>query len=374
MDGAWPRRFVGAITAMVTALSVLLSVTPAHAVPADPVDGPDQRVIFNNPWGGTAAQRRIADEYIRLIDTAPAGTEVRIGFYSLSDVKLTSAIIEAEKRGVRIQVIVNRHAWSTKQVKRLRKALGSNRSAATWVSKRPKNWTHSKFLAIEYGEIVVISSQNGTKSGIWQQQNDAAITYGDHTLYQAVVRQFDLMGRGETSSAVLGTRVSSGTTTLRFYPASRANGYATFGLLDDITCEVDGERTKVWGVMWIWTVAGKPVANRLATLARQGCDVRMIVSTQQTTKSIRKILLKGGVATKVPKGSKWPHSKYFVVDGHDADGQRLQVVYAGSPNLTAAAFNSNDEIGLTSVSPALVTAYETNHRWLWDSHTRKLTK
>ena len=307
-----PGRWATRILAVVAALGVLLPATPAYAEsvePAPELSAPKapaitQKVIFNNPWGKTSAQRRIADEYIRLIRTAASGTNVRIGFFSLSDVKLTDAMIAAKKRGVRIQVIVNSHAWNTKQVKRLRKALGTNRSKRAWVAKRPKNWTHSKFVAVESGQVVVISSQNGTKSGIWQQQNDAVITRGDATLHDAVVRQFELMSRGETSRAALGTRVTSGTTTLRFYPASSHAGQAILGLLNDISCEVGGRRTRVWGIMWIWTAAGQPVAKRLAELAQEGCDVRMIVSPLETRKSIRKILLKGGVATKVPNGSK----------------------------------------------------------------------
>ena len=359
---------------MVAALSVLLSGMPAHAESStDPIQ-PAQQVIFNNPWGRTAAQRRIADEYIRLIGTAAAGTHVRIGFYSLSDEKLTDAIIAAKKRGVRIQVIVNRHAWSTKQVKRLRTSLGTNRAKAAWVIKRPKNWTHSKFVAVESGQIVAISSQNGTKSGIWQQQNDAVITYGDAILHDAVVRQFDLMGRGTTSRTKLGTQAVSGPTTLRFYPAPSDAGHAILGLLNDVTCQVSGVRTKVWGIMWIWTAAGKSVAKRLAGLAREGCDVRMIVSPLQTRKSIQKILLKGGVATKVPKGAKWPHSKYFVIDGHDAKGEPLRAVFAGSLNLTGTALERNDEIALTSVSPKVVTSYQANHAQLWKSRTKKLRK
>lgn len=374
--GLLRRRWNAVLVALVALVLLGSSVVPAAADSSPDPAGPEpvQRTLFNNPWGKTAAQRRIADEYIRLIRTATPGSGVRIAFYSLSDEKLTNAMIAAKQRGVRIQVLVNRHAWNTKQVKRLRKALGTKRSRAAWVSKRPRNWSHSKFLAIEVGEVSVVSSQNGTKSGIWQQQNDAVVTSGDSALYQALVRQFELMSAGETKPSVLGRQVTSGSTTLRFYPAPDHARNPVSGLLNDITCQVDGRRTKVWGIMWIWTAAGKPVAKKLADLAKQGCDVRMIVSPKQTRKSIQKALLKGGVSVRVPKGSKWPHSKYFVVDGHDADGAPLKVVYAGSPNLTGTALNSNDEVGLTSTSAATVAAYQANHKSLWGSRTKKLKK
>lgn len=98
----------------------------------DPDFLPTSTPMFNDPSGSRAAQDRLQDYLVKLIDCTPPvnpdGTQatIRLTFYSLTYAPVRRALVAAARRGVSVQVISNSHADRFRAWRRLVRKLGSD--------------------------------------------------------------------------------------------------------------------------------------------------------------------------------------------------------------------------------------------------------
>ena len=90
---------------------------------------------FNDPHlkkGWFKIERRV----ISTINNTKKGSTIRIAIYSLDRVPVAQALVEAHKRGVKVQMLLNDH-WENRAIKILRAEIGKNRNKKSL--KKPGN-------------------------------------------------------------------------------------------------------------------------------------------------------------------------------------------------------------------------------------------
>ena len=172
--------------------------TPAAAAVGTytPVTG----AIFNRPVGTAAEQRRIFTHVNRTIDSAPAGSTIRIAVFSFSEKVTADKLLAAQRRGVHVQLVFDDHTISA-QMKRLRAALARIPGARSFVvychrscrgsggNMHDKIFTFSKAGAAE--NITMIGSNNMTAYNATRQWSNIYTIVNDPAMYFTVSGVFD---------------------------------------------------------------------------------------------------------------------------------------------------------------------------------------
>ena len=103
--------------------------TPTEAVPKpEPVWSPGPATTFNYPFSTAAKRNAIRHRVLKAIKYTPRGARIRLATFSYADAKMTRALIRAHKRGVSVQLLVNRDGERLgRSYDRLQRALGDRR-------------------------------------------------------------------------------------------------------------------------------------------------------------------------------------------------------------------------------------------------------
>lgn len=354
-------------------------VPPTHAATA-PLrvarTQPVPSVVFNIPSGSPEQQNAIASHLNALAAAAPRGALIRIAVYRLTSPTFTQTLIDAGKRGVRVQVVLDAGARRSAAYHRLAKALGTRKGRSSWVVTCAKGCIgdeimHDKFFLFSRTgsrrDVVVQSSANLTTTNRVNAWNNA-VTISDPRVYAAYGRYFSaLAARRHYASHV--TR--SGRVTLYTFPrAGRTPKSDTlYTQLGHVGC---AGHTSVH--LTTFTFTRTAVARRLWSLAHQGCDVRVIYTN--LGRSARKILTRAGGPRLLSSHysyfdpntddlvEAYVHSKYVTIGGMYA-GRERRLVITGSPNITRPGLRHNDEVMLAIADADVYGAYESNFARLW---------
>ncbi len=73
-----------------------------------PVWSPGPATTFNYPFASTTERDAIRHRVLKAIKYAPSGSRIRLATFSYYDARLSRALIRAHKRGVSVQLLVNR--------------------------------------------------------------------------------------------------------------------------------------------------------------------------------------------------------------------------------------------------------------------------
>ena len=73
-----------------------------------PVWSPGAATTFNYPFATAAKRNAIRHRVLKAIKYTPRGGRIRLATFSYADAKMTRALIKAHKRGVSVQLLVNR--------------------------------------------------------------------------------------------------------------------------------------------------------------------------------------------------------------------------------------------------------------------------
>src|SRR3569833_800538 len=200
---AWLAVFV-----LVFAAMSYLSTGAALAA-FDPQAGP----VFNNPESDTAEQYAIMQRIEDDVDSAPAGSVIRMAFYSINLEGFADRLIAAHRRGVYVQVLMDQHSKNSTWT-RLVTALGGKVSTASassfaalcyggcvahhYADGAPAAWLHTKLYLFSGGgkRTVTISSANPTDAQAEVAWNNSYTVVADDGLYNAYVKTFTDMAMG----------------------------------------------------------------------------------------------------------------------------------------------------------------------------------
>jgi phosphatidylserine/phosphatidylglycerophosphate/cardiolipin synthase-like enzyme len=65
--------------------------------------------LFNDPLGSKSEQKTIVNHIIGLIDNTPSKESISVGLYSFDDKNVAKSLIRASKRGVKVQIALDRY-------------------------------------------------------------------------------------------------------------------------------------------------------------------------------------------------------------------------------------------------------------------------
>ncbi len=385
------RRF----TAAVVVAALLTAGLPALASADKYV--PTTKVIFNNPWGPTAAQHRINRSIDKVITYAPRGSTIRISQYAFSRRETAKALISAHRRGVNVRIVVNDHDV-TSAIKRIRRVLGDDIQARSFVvvcksgCRPPRGGNnHSKFFAFSRlgtaEKVVMVGSGNLTfKAATWQA-NDHVVITGQRTLYAVFAAVFDDMARDRPTPRPY-WRVTKGRYSAEFLPVGRSSADPIARELSKVTCKA-GKGTGVRGrtlirvSMWTWSgKRGVNLAKQLRALDRRGCRVEVIVGAPSPTvmQQLRRLGKNGGITVRDSRVDRnrdgevdrAVHHKYLLVSGgYDGDRTAHRVV-TGSLNWTTGALTHGDELVLSIDGAKIHRQYSANFERIWRNNARPM--
>ena len=117
----------GCVAALVVATMSVVS-TPATAATWSPPAGP----FFNNPTGDSGQRNFIVHRINNSIRYAAKGSYIRFVTYNLDRADTVDHLIAAHKRGVHVQILVNRKMWSSGE-RKLAGRLGTTRSRPSFI-------------------------------------------------------------------------------------------------------------------------------------------------------------------------------------------------------------------------------------------------
>jgi phosphatidylserine/phosphatidylglycerophosphate/cardiolipin synthase-like enzyme len=342
--------------------------------------GAPSSAVFNIPSGSAQQQNAIGHHVNELAAGAPRGALIRVAVYQFTSATFAQTLVDAGKRGVHVQLVIDASSRSSAAYRRVAKALGTSRKRSSWVTACTKGCIgdtimHNKFYLFSRSgsarDVVVQASANLTTSNRVNAWNNA-FTISDRGLYRGYGRYFSaLAARRHHASYYHVTR--SGRVTAYTFPraGSTTRSDTLYELLGHVGC-ARGTAVHVT----TFSLTRTRVAQRLWSLAHQGCDVR-IIYTNLGTRARRLLTRAGGPQllnshyryldpeTGEPVQA-YVHSKYVAIAGTYSGHQR-RLVITGSPNYTVPGLRHNDETMLAIDDPGMYAAYQANFDDLWQA-------
>jgi phosphatidylserine/phosphatidylglycerophosphate/cardiolipin synthase-like enzyme len=353
----------GVVVVTVSALTI------GCAAPAVAQDRRERRLApssaqFNVPSGTPEQQNAIADHIDSLIDATPPGGLIRIAIYKFTSPTFANALVNAERRGVRVRLVVDGGSRGNAAYRKVAKALGTSRKRRSWIVACEHGCIgdkimHNKFYLFSRtgpaSDVVVQSSANMTTTNRVNAWNNA-FTTSDSALYRGYGDYFSALAERRHHKGHY--RVTHGDdATLYTFP--RASGDTLYQMLGHVGCS-GGTAVRVA----TYDLTRTDIARRLWSLAHQGCDVRVVYT--ELGKRAGRLLRRAGGPRILDSHYRdtFVHSKYVLIDGSYA-GENRQIVITGSPNDTKPGLRDNDEAMLAIDDPAIHARYADNFAALW---------
>ena len=382
---------------------MLLSVSVSTAVAYEPDSGP----TFNQPVpNGDQDAYRIVNHITGAVRGVPAydplfpRPEIKIATYSHDLNGVTDELIEAHRRGVSVQMVINDN-WTSYQTKRLIQVLGGDRGARSFVhvcrgacrGAGSRTNQHAKMYLFSHTgtatDVVMTGSANTTGFAAKVHWNDMFTAKDVPNLYDVYAKVFEQMKSDDGDPNGYLPYRADGYDGYFFpkYGFSRAED-PVLDRLNAIRCDAGSGgisgRSAIRINMYAWTGdRGLWLAERLAELKRQGCNVRAIVSNQGA--SVLSTLKRAGIAVRSAsldldgnpnngwENKGWEvftHSKWMVLNG-SFKGSLGKHVWTGSDNWSDLS-NNNDEASIHIRGAGTYARYMDNFDLIWTRWSRRL--
>lgn len=403
---------VMAATVIVTAPNLAAEASPGNTVTeAKAVEAKAARIekpytpktgtVFNNPKSTRTQQRAIITQIERSIDGSKKGSTIRTAQYLFDLNSTADALIAAHKRGVHVQMLVD-DGEDSAPVKRVKKALGTNKSKSSYVyscrrgcMSSVRSVMHAKFYLFSRvgaaSPVSMISSANPYTGNTSKSWNDIHTIVGDKTIYASLNQYFVDMLKDKTNYNYYRTTFS-GKYGLYFFPRTPAPGTAgvtQLTALKKVKCTGVksgygiGGRTSIRVSMWGWTKWRTDVASQLWKLHNQGCNVYVVTNSKRVGEKVYRALLRrsskygvmrvyDGWYDKNHNGAAelYVHQKLLTINGNYNGNSGSKVLWTGSQNFTNEGNRVNNELILSIRSDYQVDRYNRNLNYIRDHATK----
>jgi hypothetical protein len=257
--------------------------------------------IFNRPTGTTSERNEVVARAVRAVGNAEAGARVRLVVERLDDLDLMKALLAAQARGVAVQVIVAEGS-GTYAEQTLAATLGSDTLQPSWVKKCVGSCLggagkqEANFLLVSRagGASEVSLAFNGTPQDKTGQRWTDGFLSTDTYVYTGYDQTFEQMALDSTDTRATRQVTWGPSYAAQLYPIPVDGKDPMLKTVKRIRCQGAKSVVRVTATAWSGT-RGRDLAERLAKLKAQGCDVRAVLG-KQATKKIQKILVRGKVA------------------------------------------------------------------------------
>jgi phosphatidylserine/phosphatidylglycerophosphate/cardiolipin synthase-like enzyme len=403
------KRFLATLVTAICSAGLLsmYMVPTAEAAPYTPTNG----VIFNNPAKSRTLERKIQTTLDKAVSATPRGATISMVMYLFNDNTMLSRLVAAHKRGVNVQLVIDDGA-DAPQVTKLKKALGTNMRARSFVrqckrscmSNYPWSTVHGKVYAFSQvgnaKNVVIISSANPHGVNIYNSWNNSHTIVNNAVVYTAMRKYFldatkdrsnynygnQFRSPGANSSGI----ITNGKYQITLFPRRPAR-IAYLDVLNSVGCRTASNmgskgRTVVRLGMWGFTNPRMDVAKRLWALHNAGCKVDVTMNRGRASRTIMRQLLKKSKKYGQMKvedawrdknrndyGELYIHHKALIVNGR-VGGRNQRVVWTGSQNLTSNGSLYNDDLILRVVDSGTYFAYSKNFSYIQKHYAKRLKK
>ncbi len=328
------------------------------------------------------------DEIHRLLQMVPPGGVVRVVMYDWTHARFANWLGDAARRPADVQVIVDGTQPTSTVMTALRTQLGSgnvhpcpSRDGSACIG---SFINHNKIFLFSHltdgSRFVVVQSSANLNQGQLVKHNNLVVIRGDEALYDAYSNYWNDLRAANRNDDYYRIRDGAEGTRAYFFP--RAAGDTIVSVLDNVDC-TGGGTIRVG--MALFSDERITIARRLDSLARAGCDVRVVLGEGRDSgpepspgDRVGQCLdgsLYGSAGARLCWGvphriagvsSPGLHSKYLLIDArYNASANRRQLVFTGSHNFTGRALRENDEAMLRLEDPAVYRAFFDNWGAIW---------
>lgn len=394
------KNLIVLVTTVLIATTLSLGASPASATKDNfiPSGGP----TFNDPYGSPAQVRAIISELNRTIDSVPKGGKIRVASWNLRSHNIGAALIRAHRRGVSVQVVMDRHNWNPNNpnvdAQRVAQAFKGKKNKKR--KKGMKSWVkrckgscrgtsgiaHSKFFLFDKvrgkknkktgkrnvaKHVMMYGSYNATELGATIQWNDQFTFKGQKKRYQLFNKVFKQMSRDKPLKQGF-QKFNNAKGATHFYPhtGKGTKGDPVMKIFNKVRCtgaNTTNGRTRIRIAQTaMHGDRGLRLARRIAQLHNQGCDIRVVYAMFGTR--VVGILRTAGVPlTHLAWDSnedgiydRYLHAKSMTIVGHYNGKPGARVTWNGSANWTQTAINSDEVVGVIR-RPKVTRKYS---RWI----------
>ncbi len=405
---------LGGLTVVPATAALAPAASPVSVTAGDRADAranwtPPAGVAFNKPRGGVKARTKLIRRVIEGIKHAPKGSTIRFAMYSFDRQDVTKALIKARKRGVRIQMIVNDN-WTSPQTNYLRRVLGTKPRKKNFyvicegACRGGKGNLHMKVYAFSQTgaakKVIMTGSSNLTNRAVSLQWNDQLTLVDEPGLYDAFLKVFKqlkfdrkvknrrLTYNGDDSfDALFYKQEATPTSTVNSSVLSRVpppSKDPVLKRLKAVNCKAKsgygaGGKTVIRIMMYGWNkVRGNYLADRVAYMKRQGCNIAIITSVAGgavvKTLNQARIPLKSAdydyqtnLITEEETVNFYSHLKVMMVNG-TYGGKSVKTVWSGSENWSGTSF-LNDELIIHMTGKKIYNKYLKRYKLIWNRYS-----
>jgi phosphatidylserine/phosphatidylglycerophosphate/cardiolipin synthase-like enzyme len=353
----------------------------AGAALAEPAEArawrPQAGVKTNDPLGSKTQRRAIVSQVLGAVRHARPGTRIRVASWNIRSREVTGALAAAHRRGVGVQVVMDRLNANPQNlnpaVERLTRALSRRNNdqrppalrsgVVRCVSscRAPHGIAHAKFFLFDRTgrsrDVVMNGSWNATDLATTHQWNDLYTVRGNARLYRAFTSVFDQMYLDQDAADPY-VHTRAGKQQVTFFPHDGSGRRdPVLDQLRPVQCHgarSTGGRTRVRIAMTSWIgPRGTAIARRVRRLANHGCDVRIVYGVMGN--EVLRILRRGGprpvplrqVAQDPDRDGvydRYLHMKVLTVEGHYGRNRRASLTFNGSANWSPASLASDEAV------------------------------
>jgi phosphatidylserine/phosphatidylglycerophosphate/cardiolipin synthase-like enzyme len=382
-------RNIALVLAPLLVASVLVATggsaaTAAKPKPSKPKFTPASGPTFNDPYGTPASRRAIIRKLLNTIDSVPRGEDIRIASWNVRSNNITAALLRAHKRGVSVQVVMDRSNWRednpNPDAANLAKGLkaGKKRKKAenrSWLRecsgacRGPHGIAHTKFFLFSKAgkakDVVIYGSNNATELAAEIQWNDVYTRVNRPDEYAEFLSVFKEMAKNKRPARGGYRQFDHGKFTSIFYPYDGKDvpaGDPALNVLNQVRClGATGGRgfqghTKIRIAQTaMYGDRGIAIAKRLAQMHRRGCDIR-IVYAMFGNEVLR--ILRQEAGQPIPMThlawdrdedgiyDRYVHMKTIAISGVYAGKTNATVTVNGSANWTPVSLVSDEVLGV----------------------------
>jgi len=371
-------------------------MAPAYAGSYQPNAG----ATFNIPRSTPDKEFRVERTITSAINHAHKGSLIRISLFSFDRKPVAQALINAHKRGVQVQILLNDHQVTGAQ-KMLHAALGKDRWRKNFSyecshgCRSTGENNHIKFFLFSHTgkarNVVMTGSVNFTTNAVKNQYNDVFVKNNAPKLFTAFNTLFDQMRKDKPAHPAWFVRKVDSKFVLEAtpYPNFGPKNDPIISILNPVHCRGanDGtgnayHHTVIRVSMHAWSDRrGTYIAQKLRNLYAAGCDVKVMYGKGGA--SVRQAL---GVRTKrgyVPAHTNgydtnddgevdlYTHQKELIISGNYGKDRSTSLVVTGSSNYQDAGLRGDDEI-FQIRSFGVLGQYMRNWKFIWDNRSRPI--
>jgi phosphatidylserine/phosphatidylglycerophosphate/cardiolipin synthase-like enzyme len=361
---------------------------------------PEQGAFFNTPRHG-AKQWVLHQHIVAAIEHAKPGSYIRIALFSFDRKYVAGKLIDAKRRGVHVQVLLNDHQVTPAQ-KMLHRALGTNRWKKSFAyechhgCRSTGENLHTKFYLFSHTggayHTVMTGSVNLTGNSAMNQYNDVYVINNQVKLTKRFRVLFGQMRKDKPAHPGWLVQRAGKDFTLEAtpYPHPGPNHDPIITILNKVHClgATKGTGNKVHHtvvrvIMHAWNdYRGTYIAQKIRRLFAAGCDVKLMYG--YAGEAVRNTFASGTMRGYIPVHTTgmdtnedglidlYTHQKELLISGHFGKSTHTRLVVTGSSNYNKDGIRGDEEIFLIKNRVPAWKDYIADFQRMWDKFSTRV--